>query len=224
MSTRLDLDRLKNDDYFCYQIASRASGKMSGWCEIDIGGLKIGPEARFRLAQASLDHEAAIAAAKRAAAAPPPPPAPTEPQINFAEVEAEQQREIQTRADEAGARNRLDQYANEQGLEPSDHNVNLIRDFVNNSAAKGYWSREIVDVAISRLRSKLTWKPKEAPTPEPVGEILGTLKDGSKRLPLNATNTEISRATKEQAKDWLARNRAARRPAHNVVRSAFNIF
>ncbi len=57
------------------------------------------------------------------------------------------------------------------GLEDTKNNADLIRDFVNNSAVKGYWSLEIVDAAIANLGPKrtnqLTWKPKEAPAPPP---------------------------------------------------------
>jgi hypothetical protein len=202
---------LKNDDYFCYQIASRASGKTSGWCEIDIVGLKIGPEARFRLAQASLDHEAAIAAAKRDAAAPPPPPAHTEPQINFAEVEVEQQRDIQARADEAAARNRLNEYA-DAGLENSQHNFDAIAGWIRGNV-KGYWSATGVDLAIQWLgpgkggSDILHWKPKAALAPPPAAEPTEHLEPWQLRI--DATEAEMKKADVKALKDLLARRRAA---------------
>jgi hypothetical protein len=201
---------LKNDDYFCYQIASRASGKTSGWCEIDIGGLKVGPEARFRLAQASLDHEAAIAAARRVAAAPPPPPAPTESQINFAAVQAEQQRDIQARADEAAARNRLNEYA-DAGLENSQHNFEAIAGWIRGNV-KGYWSATGVDLAIQWLgpgkggSNILHWKPKAAPPP-PAAEPTEHLEPWQLRI--DATEAEMKKADVKALKDLLARRRAA---------------
>lgn len=206
----IDLDALKASpsDYDLYQIAYRRAGATTGVHDIgDISELKIGPNLRFRLAEASIQHEAAIAAA---AAPPPPPPAPTELQINFADVEAEQQRDIQRRADAASARNRLDQYSNEQGLEPSDHNVNLIKDFVNQSA--GYWSAEIIDVAVSYLRDKLTWKPKEQPAPTPPAatvEVLEPLPNGEPRLPIDASEFLMRRASVKQLLDLNQRRREA---------------
>jgi hypothetical protein len=211
MSTRLNLDRLKTDDYFCYQIASRASGQTSGWCKIDIGALKIGPEARFRLAQASFDHEAAIAAAKRAASALPPPTAPTEPQINFTEVEVEQQRDIQSRADEAAARNRLNEYA-DAGLENSQHNFDAIAGWIRGNV-KGYWSATGVNLAIQWLgpgkggSNILHWKPKAAPATPPAAEPTEHLEPWQLRI--DATEAEMKKADVKALKDLLARRRAA---------------
>src|SRR2546430_17703951 len=70
----------------------------------------------------------------RAVAAPPPPvvepPKPAEPQISMAEIEEENQRELKARADEAAAKARLDQYVNEQNLEPSQHNLDAISEWL----------------------------------------------------------------------------------------------
>jgi hypothetical protein len=224
----IDLDKLKADpnSFDLYQLASRRAGATTG--THNIGNLSqlegIGPNLRLRLAEASLKHEAEIAAAARAekaaaeearrkaaAAPPPPPPARAEPQISMAELEAEQQADLKRAADQARAVNRLNEYA-AVGLEDTQANAELIKNFVENSPAKGYWSFEIVEVAIKTLGNRLTWKPKVVETPpappqEPVEVLLGTLKDGSKQLPLDAVPN--NHHTKDQLTDWLARTREA---------------
>ena len=73
-----------------------------------------------------------------------------------------------------------------------------------------------VDLAIQWLgpgkggSNVLTWKPKVAPPPPPAPapeptEVLTTLPDGTKQLPLDATPSK--RHSKEQVKDWLNRTR-----------------
>jgi hypothetical protein len=204
---RLDLSKL---DYHLFQIASRASGKKTGVVEIDISDLALAPETKFKLAQASMAFDAAEAAAKRAAAAPPPP-APTEQQINFAEVEAEQQRDIQARADEAAARNRLNFYE-QKGLEPSDHNFDAIAGWIRGNV-KGYWSATGVDLAIQWLgpgkggSNVLHWKPKAAPAPPPAAEPTEHLEPWQLRI--DATEAEMKKADVKALKDLLARRRAA---------------
>jgi len=211
MTSYFDLDALRASDYGSYQIVSRAANQKSGAVYVDVSKItNIGKEYRFRLAQASLDHESARAAAARAAATPPPPVVekPAEPQISMAEIEAEQRADLKRAADQARATNRLNEYA-AVGLEDTQHNAELIKNFVNNSAAKGYWSFEIVEVAIQTLGNKLTWKPEVVEQPAPTSvepqEVLQTLPDGTRQLPLNATNAQVGRASKEQAKDYLKR-------------------
>jgi hypothetical protein len=145
--------------------------------------------------------------------APPPPvveppkPAPELPeQISMADLEAENQRDIQARADTAAAVNRLNEYA-AVGLEDTPENVQLIKDFVNNSAVK-YWSSEIVDVAIKALGNTLSWRKEAPPAPTPVVEpveVLGNLPNGEPRLPLDIDNSTLRRASREQARDWNKR-------------------
>src|SRR6266581_4043823 len=108
-------------------------------------------------------------AAKRAAtpppapAEPPKPVEPAEPQITMAEIEAEQRADLKARADEAAAVARADQYVNEQGLEPSDHNANAIKTWIGHNW-KGYFSSAGMDVAIANLGPRgtnvLRWIPK----------------------------------------------------------------
>src|SRR5258708_5564206 len=144
----LDLEKLKASpsDYDLYQIAYRRAGATTGVHDIgDISDLKIGPNLRFRLAEASIQHEAAIAAAKRAAAAPPPKPVePLPPQID---IDADLKRDLQRAADQARATNRLNEYV-AVGLEDTQANADLIKNFVETSAARGYWSYEVIEVAI----------------------------------------------------------------------------
>jgi hypothetical protein len=216
--TRLDLDKLKESDYGLFQIASRASGCKTGMCEIEISRLKIFPETRLRLAQVSLDQEAARAAAeeaRRKAAAPPPQQVvELPPQISMAEVERENQQDMKFRADAAEAKARLQQYVDEQGLEPSQHNLDVISAWLRQNL-KGYWSSTGIDVAIQTLGPRgtdtLRWKPKVAeppPAPPPPAEpteVLGNLPNGEPRLPLDKPIPP--KASKEQAKDWLDRFR-----------------
>jgi hypothetical protein len=85
---------------------------------------------------------------------------------------------------------------------------------------KGYVSEKTIDVAIQWLgpRSKnvLTWKPKTvapsppAPEPQEPAEVLVTLPDGTKQLPLDVDNRTLQRASKEQARDWLKRANAGK--------------
>jgi hypothetical protein len=111
-------------------------------------------------------------------AAPPPPPVPapvmqTEPPlppVDFAETMREQEADLKRRADHARAINRLNEYAQQAGLDDTQRNADLIKEFVNNSAAKGYWSYEIIEVAIKALGNQLTWRKVEAPAPSPVAE------------------------------------------------------
>jgi hypothetical protein len=213
----LDLDKLKASpgDYDLYQIAYRRAGATAGVHDIgDISELKIGPNLRFRLAEASIQHESAIfMRAKRAAAAPPPPPpapAVTEPQIDFAEVQREQEREIQTRADEAAARNRLNEYA-AVGLEDSQANADAITAWIRQNA-NGYFSGAGIDTAISNLGPRgtnvLRWIPKvEAPAPTPAAEPTEHLEPWQLRI--DATESEMKKADVKALKDLLARRRAA---------------
>ncbi len=143
----LDLDKLKASpaDYDLYQIAYRRAGATTGVHDIgDISDLKIGPNLRFRLAEASIQHEAAIAA-------------------------------------------------------------DLIKNFVETSAARGYWSYEVIEVAIQVLGNKLSWRKVEpAPPPEPAGEVLEPW-----QLRIDATEADMKKADVKALKDLLARRRAA---------------
>ena len=155
---------------------------------------------------------------------------PAEEQIDMGALLKEEQVDMKRRADETAAKQRLNEYA-EVGLEDTQANAKLIQDFVNNSAVKGWWSREIVDAAVANLGPKgtnqLTWKPKEAPAPPPEpaepAELLSTLPDGTKQLPLDVDNATLRRASKDQARDWLARTNAGKliRPKGGFSSSIF---
>jgi len=214
---RLDLSRL---DYHLFQIASRASGQKSGVVEIDINGLALASETRFKFAQASADYEVVAEEARKKAAAPPPPPPAPEPlpeQIDMAALEDENQREMKARADQARATQRLTQYA-AAGLEDTQANSELIKDFVETSAANGYWSFEVVEAAIQNLGPKgsnqLTWKPKVVAAltskskPKP-SEVLGKLPNGEDQLPLEISESRLRKASLIQVKDWKDRKEAA---------------
>jgi hypothetical protein len=98
-----------------------------------------------------------------------------------------------------------------QGLIHNEHNKALIEDFVNTSATKGFWSAEIVKVAVDTLRKRLQWgappKPVAPPPTPPDEEVLGTLPSGERQLSLKHSPSRT--ATVQQTKDWLARYRAA---------------
>jgi len=141
------------------------------------------------------------------------PATPAEPlpeQIKMSEVEAEQRQDIQRSGDVARATQRLKEWQ-DAGLEDTENNANLIRDFVNDSAVKGYWSQEIVDAAIANLgpgkgTNQLTWKPKEAPPaleppPEPTEVLEGW------QLPLDSDEYTMKRASVRALKDLVARRR-----------------
>jgi hypothetical protein len=140
----------------------------------------------------------------------PPLPQPTEPQPSMDEIIKEDQADRQKRADHAGGMARMEQYADEQGLERTSANGDAVADWLNENL-RGYLSSAGVDAAIQWLGPKgtnvLTWTPKAAPPqPEqPAAEVLGTLPNGEPRLPLDVPPT--NRASKEQIKDWLARTR-----------------
>jgi hypothetical protein len=139
-----------------------------------------------------------------------PPPAPTEPQIKMSEVEEDLRRDIQKRADQASAKNRLQQLADEEGLEETTANVEAIKQFLQQHA-RGYLSAEGVNAAYANLGPRgsnvLTFKPKvapPAPTPEPAA-VLGTLPSGEPQLPLDVSTHILKRASLSQAKDYLKR-------------------
>jgi hypothetical protein len=87
------------------------------------------------------------------------------------EQQRKQQQEEAMFKDLEAAKNRLQQYADEQGLAETDENFQLIKNFVETSPVRGYWSREIVDVAVANLgprgTNQLTWRKAEPPPPAP---------------------------------------------------------
>jgi|SRR6266513_2893109 len=142
-----------------------------------------------------------------------PPEEPAE-QIDMAEVLREEQADMKRAADERRGLNRLRQFQDEQGLRDCKENADAIRDWLA-ANCKGYVSQDMIDAAVMNLGARggknvLLWNEKTAPAPPPapieVAEVLGTLPNGEPQLPLDVPP---SRASKEQAKDWLARTRAA---------------
>jgi len=140
-----------------------------------------------------------------------PPEEPAE-QIDMGALLKEEQLNMKRAADETAAKQRIKEYA-EVGLEDTQANAKFIQDFVNNSAVKGWWSREIVDAAIANLGPKgtnqLTWKPKTAPAPPPPPpEPTEVLADW--QLPLDADEAQLKKSDPKALKDYLSRIRKQR--------------
>ena len=118
----------------------------------------------------------------------------------------EKQRKID--ADTEAFKNRLVQYVNEQGLEPTIENADAIRKWIDEKVSKGHMSSNAVDAAVSLLRKTLTWKPKvpvTPPTPPTPPAVI--LPDGSEQLPIDATPTY--KHNKAQLADLAKRQIAA---------------
>jgi hypothetical protein len=153
---------------------------------------------------------------------------PPEPPIDFEQTLREDAADIQRRVDEAAGRNRLEQYAREQGLENTQQNATAIRQWLDENV-KGYLSEKGVDLAIQwlgpRAKNVLTWRkpeaPPSAPAPEPATEVLEPLPSGERRLALDETPTK--KHSTAQLKDWLARTNANRiiRPSGSFRVSIF---
>jgi hypothetical protein len=182
-----------------------------GEVDIDLNDARLGSYTRGELM--------GFAAAQKAQppAPPPPPPAapaetpkpaePLPPQIDFEETMRENERDLKARADEAAAKARADQYVDEQGLEPSQHNLDVITAWIRKNV-KGYFSAAGIDAAIRALGPEgdnvLRWIPKTAAPTEPAGEVLADW-----QLPINADEFTMRRADVRALKDLLARRRAA---------------
>jgi hypothetical protein len=147
-----------------------------------------------------------------------------------AEADAEQQRKVDAEAaekqqkiasDTEAYKNRLLQYVNEQGLEPTIQNAEAIKQWIKTNTSD-YKSSNNVDAAVKLLGPRgsnvLTWKAKEAPAPPPPApEPVVKLKDGSDQLPIDAQPT--FQHTKLQLADLAKRQAAAktvRRDWHGV--------
>ena len=141
----------------------------------------------------------------------------------------EERRRVEQQArDEDAFEARLEEWGR-SGLETTQENANAIVDWIKqHPQLKGYFSAQAVDLAVAWLGPKgsnfLTWTPKTAPAPPPSEpaepqEILGALPDGSTQLPLDVDRFTLSRATKDQARDWLKRYNAGKllRPRGSFV-------
>lgn len=151
--------------------------------------------------------------AQREKQTPPTTPQPPEPlpeQIDMGALLKEEQAALQKAADEARARNRLEQFCDEQGLQRTPENVAKVGSWIQ-ANLKGYWSQQGVDAAVLNIAKELTWLPKTAPAPpepEPV-EALEPLPNGEPRLPLDVDDWKLKQYSAEQLKDLVARRRAA---------------
>ena len=125
--------------------------------------------------------------------------------------------EAKRKAAEDGGHAQLAAYK-KVGLLDTKRNADIILDAISRRD-KGIFCSTSVRNAVEAERSNLSWGKVEAPAPvvtapaAPV-ETLGTLPDGSRQLSLTAPVPRS--ATVAQAKDWLARTRAAQDP--NLVR------
>ncbi len=148
-------------------------------------------------------------------------PLPAKSKADYEQDLRDEQADVQRRVDEQRGKDRLNEYV-AAGLEDTQKNADAIREWLDENV-KGYLSQTGVDLAVQWLgpRSKnvLTWKPKTVappppPAPEPT-EVLLKLPDGTTQLSLDVDNRTLSKASKDQARDYLKRVNAGKllRPA-----------
>jgi hypothetical protein len=132
------------------------------------------------------------------------------------DIDADLKADLQRAADSHHAVQRLLEYSSQAGLEDTEANMLLIRNFVELSATKGYFSREIIDAAIACLgprgTGQLTFRIVRVAPPQPeqpAVEVLGTLKDGTQQLRIEATEAEMKKASVMALQDLIKRRRAA---------------
>jgi hypothetical protein len=147
---------------------------------------------------------------------PVTPPAITPlPASGDRDIDTDLKTDLQEAADRFRGTQRLNEWAEVGGLEDTQQNANLIREFIEKSDVHGYLSSEIVDVAVANLgprgTKQLTFRVVKAapPQPEQRAEVLDPLPNGEARLSLDATPS--NRHSKEQIRDWLARTREVTR-------------
>ncbi len=196
-ASMIDFDALKSDERFLHTLLSRAVGFETGQHEVDLTVINIAPQYRFRLAQWVVLHPAAEPVVDK----PAPPPR---------DYAAEDRAALMQDVQKGRAIQRLEEWRG-AGLEDTENNANLIRDFVNKSEVKGYWSLEIVDAAIANLgpkgKNQLTWRKAESPpAPEPA-EPTEVLEDW--QLPIDASEQQMKRASVKALHDLIARRRKA---------------
>src|SRR5258708_6124695 len=182
----INFDALKADELYLHTLLSRATGFDSGQHEVDFAATNIAPQYKFRLAQWAALHP--VTPATTVVDKPAPPPR---------DYAAEDRAALKKDIDQSRAISRLKEWE-AAGLEDTEANANFIRDFVNNSAVKGYWSPEIVDAAIANLGPKgsnqLTWrKALPPPAPEPPTELTEILEPWQLRI--DATEDEQKQAS-----------------------------
>jgi hypothetical protein len=150
--------------------------------------------------------------AQQPAQAPPAPalivaptPAATEPQISMAQIEAENNADIQRRIDKAHAIQRLEEYAKNAGLADTQANANLIREWVE--ASGGLWTVQIVDAAIQDLNQKLEWHDPAVPTTASAPEAEKPEVLQPWQLKIDTPDWQLKTASVEALKDLVARRR-----------------
>jgi hypothetical protein len=149
---------------------------------------------------------------------PAPPPVVELPRPVPVKPVEEDDSDLRQRAlDEAEGKARVEYYIHEEGLEDNLANGQIIIDFIK--AHGGRWTAAVVDKAIAAKGDRLVWRRKavELAKPEPAkpapaepAEVLGTLPNGERQLPLNADDRTMRAASVTQLKDYLARTRAAK--------------
>lgn len=148
---------------------------------------------------------------------PPAPATPSEPLIDMEALKEEERRDIQTRADEALAKRRLEQFCVEQGLARTPENVEKIQSWLDKNV-RGYWSQQGVDAAVvalgARGTNELTWDPLPPPPapPVPEPEAPRVLSNGEPELPLDASVQVMRHASLVQLRDLDRRQHGVRRP------------
>ena len=123
----------------------------------------------------------------------------------MAEIRVRENKRIREERDHKAALVRLQKYADEQGLAETEKNTALVKDWIDASYAKGYWSPGNVDAAISFLGPRgsniLQWRPKVV-APPPVATPK-PWKPGDP-LPDNATVAQLHAASVEEV-EWKRR-------------------
>jgi hypothetical protein len=194
MLAQINLDELKRWNLFLYSVVTKAIGHRSGIHSLDISTLQLSEANRFSLAEWSLIQP------------PTPVPVSAQPVVKEEPTPFLSEEELVERAtDQARGFARLQQFVDEQNLEDSPQTASLVDVWL---AERGLvWSAANVDKAVLSLKNVLRWNPKVEPTPAKPVEVLGTLPDGTKQLPLS--DAPHNKASVAQVKDWLARTREA---------------
>jgi hypothetical protein len=200
---RIDLDKLKVRFPALHKTVVRLTGKTMGIHALDLSRFQESSRRYFLECSAPLPD---IAVPKQVA--------PAQPQISMEETLRENEKDMERRAGEAQARARLDEYVT-IGLVDSQANANLVRAELDRLG--GILSVATVDQVIKELGNRLEWRPEEK------AEVLGILPDGTTQLPLDVDNRMLSRASKEQARDYLKRVNAGKiiRPSGSFRVSIF---
>jgi hypothetical protein len=145
----------------------------------------------------------------------PAPIQPAEPLPPQLDLDAEFKADLQKAVDQQQGIDRLQRFADEDGLEPSPETAQIVQEFLDREL-KGYWSEKGVELAIlnngprgtNRLKFRLNVAPPPPAPAQPV-EALGTLRNGEPRLPLDIDERSMKSSSVPQLKDLVERRRAA---------------